>query len=342
MRSNGKERSESGFLRSPMAVNRMFTREDITDEQQMFAQTAAAFMRQEVLPVERQLMAGDWVLTRALLRKAAALDLLGIEVPEAFGGMSLSKVSGALVAEQIAVQPSFGASLGVHAGIGTLPLVYFGTAAQQAQYLPRLVSGEMIAAYALTEPGAGSDARAVKTRADLTPDRQHYLLTGEKMWISNGGFADLFTLFAKVDGEHFTAFLVERSMGVVSGPEERKLGLDGSSTTALKLDGVRVPVANVLGRVGEGHKVAFNVLNIGRIKLGARNMASARVALVTRPDTRWIVGSSVSRSESSAWCRKSWRTWPSAALSAMRWSSARWARSIANCRASTLTRRRRC
>jgi alkylation response protein AidB-like acyl-CoA dehydrogenase len=173
--------------------------------------------------------------------------------------------------------PSFAGSLGAHTTIGTLPLVYFGTAEQKERYLPKLAAGEMIAAFCLTEPESGSDALAARTRATL--DGDHYVLNGQKMWITNGGFADLFTIFAKVDGEHFTAFLVERAMGVVSGREEPKLGLDGSSTTALILENVRVPKENVLGTIGEGHKVAFNVLNIGRLKLGTRNIGSAKQAL---------------------------------------------------------------
>jgi alkylation response protein AidB-like acyl-CoA dehydrogenase len=177
------------------------------------------------------------------------------------------------------MNPSFGGSLGAHIGIGTLPLLYFGTAEQKAKYLPRLASGELIAAYALTEPGSGSDALAAKTTAVLSADGQHYVLDGRKMWITNGGFADLFTIFAKVDGTRFTGFLVERSMGVVSGPDEHKLGLDGSSTTELILDAVHVPVGNVLGTIGEGHKVAFNTLNLGRVKLGSRNLACAKLAL---------------------------------------------------------------
>jgi alkylation response protein AidB-like acyl-CoA dehydrogenase len=175
--------------------------------------------------------------------------------------------------------PSFAGSLGAHTTIGTLPLVYFGTPEQKERYLPRLASGQWIAAFALTEPGSGSDALAARTRATLSEDGRHYVLNGQKMWITNGGFADLFTIFAKVDGEKFTAFLVERAHGVVSGREEPKLGLDGSSTTALILEDVRVPVENVLGRVGEGHKVAFNVLNIGRLKLGTRNIGCAKQAL---------------------------------------------------------------
>jgi len=188
-------------------------------------------------------------------------------------------ISASFVGEQIAINTSFGGSLGAHTSIGTLPLVYFGTEEQKARYLPRLASGDLIGAYALTEPQSGSDALAARTTATLTEDGRSYLLNGQKMWITNGGFADLFTIFAKVDGEKFTAFLVERAMGVVSGADEKKLGLDGSSTTALMLDHVKVPVENVLGVIGEGHKVAFNILNLGRVKLGTRNMAGARQAL---------------------------------------------------------------
>lgn len=267
------------FLTTSIGPGDIFTREDLSDEQRLFGRAAAEFMRGEVLPREAQLYAHDWELTRRLLQKAGELDLLRLEIPEAYGGLGLDKISSAYVAESIALNPSFGGSLGAHTAIGTLPLVYFGSEAQKAKYLPRLASGEMVAAYALTEPQSGSDALAAKTTATLTADGRHYVLNGQKMWITNGGFADLFTIFAKVDGEKFTAFLVERSMGVVSGSDEKKLGLDGSSTTALMLDGVKVPVENVLGKIGEGHKVAFNILNFGRVKLGARNMACAKIAL---------------------------------------------------------------
>jgi alkylation response protein AidB-like acyl-CoA dehydrogenase len=267
------------FLTRDLLPSQIFTREDVSDEQRLFAQTAADFMRREVLPHVGRLYAHDWDFTRDLLRKAADLDLLRLEIPEQYGGLALDRVSSALVGEQIAVNPSFGGSLGAHTAIGTLPLVYFGTDAQKARYLPKLASAEMIGAYALTEPGAGSDARASKTTAVPSSDGRHYVLNGQKMWITNGGFADLFTVFAKVNGQAFTAFVVERSMGVRSGAEEHKLGLDGSSTTALLLDDVKVPAENVLGTIGEGHKVAFNVLNLGRVKLGARNMAGVRQAL---------------------------------------------------------------
>jgi alkylation response protein AidB-like acyl-CoA dehydrogenase len=267
------------FLTHSIGPDDIFTREDLSEEQRMFGRTAAEFMRNEVLPCEARIYAHDWALTRELLRKAADIDLLRLEIPEAFGGLGLDKISAAFVGEQIALNPSFAGSLGAHTSIGSLPIVYFGTDAQKAKYLPRLASGEMIAAYALTEPESGSDALAAKTTAVLSPDGRHYILNGQKMWITNGGFADLFTIFAKVNGEKFTAFLVERTMGVVSGSDEKKLGLEGSSTTALMLDNVKVPIENVLGTIGQGHKVAFNVLNFGRVKLGARNMSGVRMAL---------------------------------------------------------------
>src|SRR5947207_5075215 len=275
------------FLTADAAAAEVFTREDLSPAQRMFGRVAEDFMRTEVLPRERQIYEKDWALTRELLRKAGELDLLRVDIPEAYGGLGLDKVSSAYVGEKIGVMPSFAGSLGAHTAIGTLPIVYFGNADQKARYLPRLASGEMIGAFALTEPGSGSDALAARTRATLSADGTHYLLNGQKMWITNGGFADVFTIFAKVDGEHFTAFIVERDMGVVSGREEPKLGLDGSSTTALILDNVRVPVENVLGTVGQGHKVAFNILNLGRLKLGTRNIGGAKLAF-TRA-TRYAV-----------------------------------------------------
>ena len=260
------------FLIRSLDPDFLFTRDDLGDEQRLFGQTAAEFMRNEVLPNEAKLYAHDWIATRELLKKAADLDLLRLEIPAAYGGLGLDKISAAYVGEDIAINPSFAGSIGTHTSIGTLPIVYFGTPEQKAKYLPRLASAELIGAYALTEPQSGSDALAAKTTARLTADGTHYLLNGQKAWITNGGFADLFTVFAKVDGEKFTAFIVERAMGVKSGPDEKKLGLDGSSTTALMLDNVPVPVENVLGTIGEGHKVAFNILNLGRVKLGTRNI----------------------------------------------------------------------
>jgi alkylation response protein AidB-like acyl-CoA dehydrogenase len=267
------------FLTTTVNSNDVYVREDLTEEQRLFGQTAAEFMQKEVLPVVERLYKHDWELTRQLLKKASDLDLLRLEIPAEYGGLGLDLISASFVGEQIAINPSFGGSLGAHTSIGTLPLVYFGTAEQKSRYLPRLASGELIGAYALTEPQSGSDALAARTTATLSPDGRHYVLNGQKMWITNGGFADLFTIFAKVDGDKFTAFLVERGMGVASGRDEIKLGLDGSSTTALMLDNVNVPIENVLGTIGQGHKVAFNVLNFGRVKLGARNMSGVKLAL---------------------------------------------------------------
>jgi len=267
------------FLIADVSADQIFTREDLSGAQQMFGQIAAEFMRTEVIPRADQIYAKDWALTRDLLVKAGDLDLLRVDIPEAYSGLGLDKVSSAYVGEQIGIMPSFAGSLGAHTTIGTLPIVYFGNAEQKSRYLPKLATGELIGAYALTEPGSGSDALAALTKATLTEDGRHYLLNGQKMWITNGGFADVFTIFAKIDGKQFTAFIVERGMGVVSGREEPKLGLDGSSTTALTLDNVRVPVENVLGTVGQGHKVAFNILNLGRLKLGTRNIGGAKQSL---------------------------------------------------------------
>ncbi len=274
-----RESSGGTFLCVNSTPGQVFTREDLSPAQQMLGKVAADFMRTEVLPVEREIYKKDWQLTRDLLRKAGELDLLRVDIPETYGGLGLDKVSSAYLGEQIGIIPSFAGSLGAHTTIGTLPLVYFGTIAQKNRYLSRLASGEWVSAFALTEPGSGSDALAARTRATLDTDGKHYLLNGQKIWITNGGFADVFTIFAKVDGAKFTAFIVEREMGVVSGREEPKLGLDGSSTTSLILENVRVPIENVLGKIGEGHKVAFNILNLGRLKLGTRNIAGAKQAL---------------------------------------------------------------
>ncbi|HWX41212.1 MAG TPA: acyl-CoA dehydrogenase family protein [Blastocatellia bacterium] len=268
-----------GFLIEDLTPAEVFTPEDITEEQRMFAAAAEEFLRKEVLPQEDRIYAKDWAVHRELMAKAGELGLLSIDIPEKYGGLGLNKVSSAIVGEQFALQASFAGTQSAHVNIGTLPLVFFGTEPQKQKYLPRLATGEWIGAYALTEPQSGSDALAAKTRAVLSPDGRHYILNGQKMWITNGSFADLFTVFAKVDGEKFTAFLVERSPGLTSGHEEKKLGIDGCSTTALMLEDCRVPVENVLGVIGRGHKIAFNVLNIGRLKLGARSVGTIKLAL---------------------------------------------------------------
>ena len=273
-------RAGSGrFLVGDTTPDAVFTREDLSEEQLLFGRAAEEFMRTEVVPRAAEIYAKDWPLTRELIKKAADRDFTRLEIPEAYGGLGLDKVSTACVGEQLGLLPSFAGSLGAHTSIGTLPIVYFGNDDQRQRYLPRLANGELIGAFALTEPEAGSDALSARTTATLTPDGKHYSLRGQKLWITNGGFADIFTVFAKIDGKHFTAFIVERGMGVISGAEEHKLGLDGNSTTALMFDDVKVPVENVLGTVGEGHKVAFNILNLGRVKLGTRNIGGAKQAL---------------------------------------------------------------
>jgi alkylation response protein AidB-like acyl-CoA dehydrogenase len=278
--ANAVARAGNGrFLIADTAPADVFTREDLSEEQLLFGRAAEEFMRTEVLPRVKELYDHDWALTRELIQKAADRDFTRLEIPEAYGGLGLDKVSTATVGEMLSLDPSFAGSLGAHTSIGTLPIVYFGNEDQRARYLPRLASGELIGAFALTEPEAGSDALSARTTATLSADGKFYTLRGQKLWITNGAFADIFTVFAKVDGKLFTAFIVERGMGVVSGADEHKLGLDGSSTTALMLDEVKVPVENVLGTIGEGHKVAFNILNFGRVKLGTRNIGGAKTAL---------------------------------------------------------------
>ena len=245
------------------------TPENLTAEHLSIARTAQDFWTAEVAPNLPAIHRQDRSVLLKVLRKSADVGFTGISIPERFGGMELDLASMMLVEECFARDASYLVTHGAQAGIGALPLIYFGTEEQKCKYLPQLANASMIAAYALTEPQAGTDAMAIRTRADLSPDGKHYILNGQKMWITNGGIADLFTVFAKVDGEKFTAFLVERAYaGVTPGAEEHKMGLHGSSTTALYLDNVAVPVENVLGEVGRGHIIAFNVLNIGRLKIG--------------------------------------------------------------------------
>jgi alkylation response protein AidB-like acyl-CoA dehydrogenase len=257
-----------------------FTPEDFDETTTEIAKTTRTFVEREVLPLLPRLEAGEHELNVPLLRRAGDLGLLAAEVPEAYEGLDLPKTLSTVIAEELAGGGSFAVSFGAHSSIGTLPLVYFGTDEQKARYLPRLASGEWIGAYALTETGSGSDALGARTRATLSADGRHYLLSGDKMWITNAGFADLFTVFAKVDGKRFTAFLVERdSPGLSFGEEEHKLGIKGSSTRQLHLADVPVPVENVLGEIGKGHRIAFNVLNVGRYKLGAGAVGGAKHAL---------------------------------------------------------------
>jgi alkylation response protein AidB-like acyl-CoA dehydrogenase len=257
----------------------IFTPERLTDEHRLIGQTADEFIKNEVQPALERLEQKDWALARSLVQRAGELGLLGTDVPEAFGGVELDKAASVVVGEAVGAAASFATTFGAQTGLAITPLVCFGTEDQKQRYLARLVSGELIGAYALSESGSGSDALGAKTRATRQADGS-YLLSGEKMWITNGGFADLFIVFAKVDGEQFTAFLVERTFaGVSTGQEEHKLGLHGSSTTPLVLQDAQVPAGNVLGEVGRGHKVAFNVLNYGRFKLAAMCSGGSRAAI---------------------------------------------------------------
>ena len=257
------------FLIEERSPEEIFTPEDFTEEHRMIAETTRQFVDNEVVPRIDELEQHDWKLARELIKKAADLGLIGANIPEEYGGLGLDQTSGALVGENIGRSASFATTLGAESGIGLLPIIYFGTEAAKAKYLAKVAAGEIITAYALTEAGSGSDAMAAKTTARLSEDGTHYILNGEKMWITNGGFADIFVVFAKVDGDKFSAFLIERQPGLTSGVEEHKMGIKGSSTTALVLSDVRTPVENLLGEVGKGHKIAFNILNIGRFKLGA-------------------------------------------------------------------------
>ena len=278
----------------------VMTPEKLNEEHKLIRQTAAEFIKGEVLPAVERLEKKEWSLNRELLAKCGGLGLLGTNIPEEYGGVDLDKIATLIVSEEIAGQASFATTFGAQANLTILPIYMFGTEAQRQKYLPGLVSGEMVGAYCLSESGSGSDALGAKTRAMKQADGS-FLLSGEKMWITNGGFADVFIVFAKVDGEHFTAFIVERTWpGVSSGKEEHKLGLHGSSTTPIILQDVKVPADAVLGEIGKGHKVAFNVLNFGRFKLGAMSSGGVRVNIARRRSTRRRASSSTRPSPRSA------------------------------------------
>ena len=259
-----------GYLIEDATAGTVFTPEDFSDEQLQLADTTDQFLREKVLPHVEKLENHDFDLMVKLLRQAGDLGLLMIDAPEEYGGLDLPKTTSMLAAEKASIYGGFSVAYTAHSGIGTLPLVYYGTREQKERYLGKIITGEWLAAYCLTEPDSGSDALGAKATAVLTPDGKHYLLNGTKQFITNGSFADLYTVFAKIDRQHFTAFLVERTFeGVTPGPQEKKLGIRGSSTTSLILEDAKVPVENVLGEIGKGHKIAFNVLNVGRLKLGA-------------------------------------------------------------------------
>ena len=269
--------SGGSFLIEERSPNEVFTPEDFTEQHQLIAQTAEEFAIKEIVPSIEKLEQKQFSINRELLRKAGELGLSGVDVPEQYGGTQMDKVTSAIIADRIAKYGGFSTTWGAHTCIGTLPIVYFGTEAQKKKYLPGLANGEIVGAYALSESSSGSDALNCRTKATLSPDGKHYLLNGEKMWITNAGFADLFIIFAKVDGEKFTAFIVERGFpGFSVGAEEHKMGIRGSSTCPLVLSDCRVPVENVLGEIGSGHHIAFNVLNVGRFKLGAGCIGGAR------------------------------------------------------------------
>lgn len=268
------------FILDELDATRVVTPEEFTEEQLMIARTTEDFVAGEIEPHDEEIEQLNYELTVSLLRKAGDLGLLGADVPEAYGGLGLDKISSTLISERLAKASSFALSIGAHVGIGTLPIVYFGTEAQKNKYLPQLATGEKIAAYCLTEPSSGSDALGAKTTAVLSDDGSHYVLNGTKQFITNAGFADIFIVYAKVNGTDFSTFIVERNMeGVSIGPEEKKMGIKGSSTCPLILEEVKVPAENLLWEVGKGHLIAFNILNIGRFKLAAGCLGGTKAAI---------------------------------------------------------------
>ena len=268
------------FLTEDVDINRVFTPEDFTDEHKMIAKTTEDYVKNDVVPLIPNLENHEFEHSVKLLKKAGELGLLAADVPEEYEGLGLDKITSALITEKMAVVGGFSITHGAHVGIGSLPIVLFGNDDQKSRYLPKLASGELIAAYALTEPGSGSDALGAKTTARLNEAGTHYVLNGEKQWITNSGFADVFVVYAKIDGDKFTAFIVEGAYdGVSTGAEEKKMGIKSSSTRTLILQDVEVPVENLLGEVGRGHIIAFNILNIGRYKLGVGTIGSSKHAL---------------------------------------------------------------
>jgi len=258
------------FLIEARSPGEVFTPEDMTDQHKLIAQTAREFVTQEIVPRAQEMEDKKPGLMRELLKKAAEVGLSATDIPQKFGGLELDRISSVIVAEKMARNGSWAATVGAQAGIGILPIAFFGTEEQKAKYLPKLASAEWVGAYSLSEASSGSDAMSIKAKAVLSSDAKHYILNGTKMWVTNGGIADVYVVFAKVDGEKFTAFIVERGFpGVSAGAEEHKMGIRGSSTTPLNLESVPVPVENVLGEIGKGHLIAFNILNVGRLKLGA-------------------------------------------------------------------------
>ncbi|MCM3718187.1 acyl-CoA dehydrogenase family protein [Fictibacillus phosphorivorans] len=274
-----KEIIGGSFLIEDIAAADIYTPEDFSEEHLMIAKTTEDFVAKEVVPQLEKMEDHDFTVSRKLLTKAGELGLLGADVPEEYGGLGLDKISSSLITEKFARGRGFSISYGAHVGIGSLPIVLFGNEEQKKKYLPALATGEKIAAYALTEPGSGSDALGAKTTAKLNPEGTHYILNGEKQWITNSAFADVFVVYAKIDGEKFSAFIVERGFeGVSTGPEEKKMGIKSSSTRTLILEDVAVPKENLLWEAGKGHLIAFNILNIGRYKLALGCVGAAKRA----------------------------------------------------------------
>ncbi|MGH9612538.1 MAG: acyl-CoA dehydrogenase family protein, partial [Bryobacteraceae bacterium] len=269
-----------GFLLQETTPEAIFTPEDFTSEHRAIERTTEEFWNKEIAPNVELIQRHEPGVAVSVLRKSAELGLTAVMLPEKFGGMEMDLTSVMVVAEGVSKDGSYSGWHGAHTGIGTLPLLLFGTEEQKQRYLAKLATAEMVAAYCLSEPQAGSDALAARTRADLNPEGTHYILNGQKMWITNGGAADLYTVFAKIGGEKFTAFLVERAFpGVNPGAEEKKMGIKGSSTTAVYFDNVHIPVENVLGEIGRGHIIAFNILNLGRLMLGPFTVGGAKEVL---------------------------------------------------------------
>ena len=265
------------YLVSTVSKEQIFTPEDFNEEQLAMAEMTYQFVQEEIMPDIEAIEKQDFSLVTKHLRKCGELGLLAVDTPEEYGGLELDKVTSMIISERIAMSGSFSVAFTAHTGIGTLPLIYYGTTAQKEQYLEKISSGEWFSAYCLTEPGSGSDALSAKTTATLSEDGKHYILNGTKQFITNANFANLFTVFAKIDKEHFTAFLIERDFeGLSIGPEEKKMGIKGSSTCQVILEDCKVPVENLLGKIGKGHKIAFNILNVGRFKLGACTNGAAK------------------------------------------------------------------
>src|SRR5579862_2662453 len=268
------------FLITSSRPEDIFTPADLSDDQRLIGQTAEEFVQKEVTPEIPALEQHKEGLMAQMLKKAGEIGLLGGAIPEAYGGSGLDKISATVLAEKLSGYASFAVSHGGHSGIGTIPIVYFGTEAQKQKYLPKIATGELLSSYCLSEPQAGSDSLAARTRAVLSPDGKNWILNGQKMWITNGGFADVYIVFAKVDGEKFSCFIVERGTpGFSAGPEEHKMGIRGSSTTPIFFENSPVPKENLLHEIGRGHIVAFNTLNVGRFSLGAACLGGAKEVL---------------------------------------------------------------